>query len=100
MVGVRLQLAQAVDDLLGGIVRRDGDEVLGHQSARGLFPVGEQLADVTRLVWLHEPKQLGLALLRQVGQQVGCVVWPHLLEDVGGRLRRQCLEHVDLVLGR
>ena len=100
MVGIWLELAQPVDDPLGGLLRRDGDEVRGHQPAGGLLDIGEQLSDVARLLGLHEAQQLRLALLGEVRQEVGSVIGSHLLEDVRRRLGWQGLEDVDLVLRR
>ena len=61
--------------------------------------VGEQAAQLGRLVALHEGQELLARLVGQVRDEVGGVVRGHLLEDVGGAFRGQALEDLDLGLG-
>ncbi len=98
VVRLRLQLSEPVDDLLRGLVGRDRDEIGRHQATGGLFAIRQELADVLRLLRLHQSKELGPALLGQVGDQVGGLIGAHLLEDVGRPFGRKVVEDVDLVL--
>ena len=98
-LGIGLELAELLDGLGRGQVLGDGHVRRGHDAARGVLRVAEQLAHLLGLVLLHQRQDLRLGLLGQVGDQVGRVVRAHLLEDVGGTRGLQVLQHVDLGLG-
>jgi hypothetical protein len=75
------------------------DDRLGrHDRARGALGVREQLPHRLGLVGLHQVEQRLLLPLGQLGEQVGGVVRVHLLQDVGGALRRQRGDDLDLVV--
>ena len=79
-------------------VGRHDDRLGGHEAAGGVGRVGEQEADVVRLLGLHELEQGLAALLGQLRDQVGRVIGLHLVEHVGGALVVELAEQVDLVL--
>ena len=60
---VRLELAQSLDGLRGRELLRDGDELGGHDAARGVLGIRQQVAQLLRLVGLHEGQDLGTRLV-------------------------------------
>jgi hypothetical protein len=76
----------------------DGRDLGRHDPARRLLLVAEKLADLSRLLHAHEPKEgLGL-VVRQVADDVSGVVGVHDLEDVRGPLAVEVLDDVRLQL--
>ena len=80
-----------------GRVGGDDDRLGGHEPAGGVGVVGEQEADVLRLLGLHEVEQGFTAQDGQLGDEVGRVVGLHVVEHVGGALVVEAREEGHLV---
>ena len=70
-------------DLLDGFLCRgrrwNGHIFRGHDAPGGGLGIGEQLTDIMGIFLLHEVEELLRLLLREVGQQVRCIIGGHLL---------------------
>jgi len=62
---------------------KDGHEVVGHEPARGVVGILEQLLDVLGLLLLHEVEDLLRLLVGELLQDLGRVVRLHAVEDAG-----------------
>ena len=100
-LGIRLELAQAVDGISGGEGVKHGDVLGRHQSSGGVLAIGKQLFNVFGLVFLHLLQQLLRPFPRHVREQVGHLIRRHRLQDVGGPFDVEALQdrglHVRLI---
>ena len=75
------------------------DDVVGHQAARRIVGVGQQLADVVGLGGFHAAEQIPGALRLEIAEDVRGVVRLHLLEDVGGAFGLHAADERELQVG-
>ena len=81
-------------------VARQGYEFSGHQAARAVIRVRQQLSDFRLLVILHSIEQIFGFCFRKIAEHVGCFVRRHAFQDVCGTLFIHVAEDLGLSLGR
>ena len=92
---VLVQVAQALDGVGDGRVLAQADELRGHDAARGVVLVAEELSDGALLLDAHQAQELLGLLVVELRDELGGVVGVHL----GQHLGRVELGHVAHDLG-